>query len=83
MSETTGVDVHSVLFRPDERVEITYAERAELTENVSVVRTLVLDANKYKSDLGEIEEFLVDLIDTVLTDVRNPPERVPADRRER
>lgn len=67
-----------MLFRPDGFVEITYAERAEITPSVSVVRTIVLEREKFSEDIADVELALFELVDEGLLALRNPPASEPA-----
>lgn len=69
------VDIHSVLFRPDDRVEITYAEKREQSEAIAVVRTIVIDRAKFEEDVSDLETAAFELVDLGLEALRNPPER--------
>ena len=69
-----------MLFRPDGMVEITYAEKAELTPSVSVVKTIVLERAKFAEDVQDIEMALFELVDEGLLVLRNPPSTEPTRR---
>lgn len=79
--EPTAVEVHSILFRPDDTIEITYAEPEELTPDVSVVRTILLKRERFEGAIRELEFLGRALIDEGLVAVRQPPETRPASRR--
>lgn len=77
MSSRPPVQVHSILFRPDNMVEITYAEEAEISPNVTVVRTVVLERSKFADDVDDLEVATLELVDEALLVLRNPPDEEP------
>lgn len=72
------VEIHSVIFRPDGIVEITYAEKEDLTPEVSLVRTILVSRDKFWNDVQDIEVALFELVDEGLLALRNPPATEPA-----
>ncbi len=72
------VEVHSVIFRPDGMLEITFAEKAELTPTVSVVKTLLIEREKFGEDIDDLEIEIFELVDEALLALRNPPDSVPS-----
>jgi hypothetical protein len=77
MIEPAPVEVHSIMFRPDGYVELTYAERYELSEFVSVVKTIVIEKSKFKEELDDLQLAAFELIDEALLVLTNPPDREP------
>lgn len=78
MTEQPPVQAHSVLFRPDGYVEITYAESSEMSATVNVIRTIVLERERFLSDIQDLEISVLELVDEGLLALRNPPDKVPA-----
>lgn len=74
------VEVHSVLFRPDNSVEVTWAESDEVTPEVSLVRTIVISRQEFASACDDVEDFTRDLIEDALVRLRNPADRKPSRR---
>lgn len=77
MQSKPPVQVHSVLFRPDNMVEISYAEESEITASVTLVRTVVLDRSKFADDIDDVEVALLELVDEALLILRDPPAEEP------
>ena len=75
---TAPVEIHSVLFRPDGVVEITFAERADITPKASKIQTVVLDREEFRDDIQDVELALFELVDEGLLAIRNPPAAEPA-----
>lgn len=72
------VQVHSVLFRPDGYLEVTYAEASEMSPAVNVVRTIVMERERFLIDIQDLEISIMELVDEGLLALRNPPDREPA-----
>lgn len=72
------IDIHSIMFRPDDRVEITYAEKREQNETIAVIRTVVVERREFEQDFDDMEQFALDVLDEAVKRVRNPPETLPA-----
>lgn len=68
--DTKPVEIHSVLFRPDGQVEVTYAEKDEITPVCSTVRTVVLAREKFEGDIQDLELALFELVDEGLLAAR-------------
>lgn len=71
------IQVHSIMFRPDGLVEITYAEEYELSPHVSIVKTIVLDRNEFREDVDDLEIAAFELVDEAIIKLRNPPKKEP------
>lgn len=71
------VEIHSVIFRPDGMAEISFAEKAELTPTVSVVKTLLIDRQRFAEEIDDLEIAVFELVDEALLALRNPPDSVP------
>lgn len=83
MSDMDGppVEIHTVLFRPDGYVEITYAERGDLSEEVNVIRTIVLSRERFLGDIQDLEINIAELVDEGLLALRLDREK--RDKKER
>ncbi len=71
------VEIHSVIFRPDGMLEISFAEKADLTPTVSVVKTIILDRQRFAGDIDDLEIAVFELVDEGLLGLRNPPDSAP------
>lgn len=72
MSDFQGppVEIHTVLFRPDGYVEVTYAEREDLTADINVIRTIVLSRERFLGDIQDLEVNIAELVDEGLLALR-------------
>lgn len=75
--EPLPVDIHGILFRPDDRIEITYAEKREQSSAIAVVRTIVFERNKFNQEADDLESDAFELVDLALQALRDPPDSVP------
>lgn len=65
--------VHSVSFDHSEDVlEITYADLGDQADGMGMIKTVALQRDLFATEISEIESDLRDLIDEVLTSIRNP-----------
>ncbi len=78
--ESLPVDIHNILFRPDDRVEITYAEKREQSDTIAVVRTIVIDQSRFREEVSDLETEAFELVDMALEALRDPPDKEPARR---
>lgn len=69
------VVVESVSFS-EHALQITYFERADLTEYVTLQRALLIDVQQVKEEVEELQDVLRDLVDKALLLKRNPPKRL-------
>lgn len=76
------IQIQNVAFRPDGIVEVTYSEPHDMSDHIGLVKLLMFDATIVENELDELGEFLIDLVDTVMVKLRNPPETKPGLRRQ-
>lgn len=67
--------IHSLTFRPDGLVELSFAELREEVENAAMLRTVVFDEPVFGDEVDDLRDFLNDLIDEVLIYLRNDDAR--------
>lgn len=72
-----SLEIHAVMFRPDDQLEITYQETRDRSDTVTVIRTVLIDSKTFRRAIAEIEENLVELVDAALLALRNPPDTEP------
>lgn len=75
--EPLPVDIHGIMFRPDDRIEITYAEKREQSDTVAVIRTMLIDRKKFSEQVSDLESDTLELVDMALQALRNPPDTEP------
>lgn len=76
-SDSAPVEIHTIMFRPDGFVEITFAEKYELTPAVSVVKTIILDRSKFREDVDDLEVAAFELVDEGYIKLANPSDKEP------
>lgn len=74
------VTVISISFN-ESVVEITYTESREATDNIAMVKTLVLNDARYRENVAYIMDEAEEIIDDALLQLRNPADKI--DRRQR
>lgn len=79
MTDDPEVFVHSVMFRIDDMVEITYLEKRHQTERAGASTSVVAEWDDVKDDIEDIQEALRDLIDRIWERIRHPEESKKSD----
>lgn len=68
MAYDSDVAVSSLSIRPDGLIEVTYAEQRDLSDDISIVRSVMYDSTRVASaETAELLDVLRELIDTVLS----------------
>lgn len=69
--DPSDVDVHSVAFRPDGAIEITFDEARDLTDAAVLAKTIIFKRDVLnKADYEEVLESLREWIDEGLRSIR-------------
>lgn len=72
-----SLEVHGVMFRPDDLIEITYQEDRDRGEVINVIRTILIPKEVLRSDVDDLQQNAVDLIDAAILLQRNPADSEP------
>lgn len=70
------VYVSSLVFRPDDMVEITYMESRDQGERAGLVRTLVVERTLFPEEFDDLVGDIQDLIDDTIVELRHPSPEV-------
>lgn len=81
MREQPPVQIQAVVFRGDGEVEISYAEEREQSEALAAARIISVQRGDFEREFDILEEMIVTLVDDAWERHRNPPETIPARRR--
>ena len=73
---TDDRDIHTVALT-DETIEITYADRKEITPQGAQFRTVLFPRTAVDKEYDEVMEALYDCLDRGLLGMRNPPKLLP------
>lgn len=57
-------------------LQITYFERTDLTEYVSVQKAMLIDVEHITEEVDELQDLLREIVDKALVLKRNPPKRL-------
>lgn len=77
MSYLSDVAVQSISFRPDNVIEITYAEQRDITPAGTLVKCLIFEGGKFPGLTDELMDEVRELIDAVLGEMAGTPTSIP------
>jgi hypothetical protein len=60
----------------EQAIQITYFERKDLTEFVTVQHAMLVDVEQVQDEVDEIQDLLREIVDKALVLKRNPPKRL-------
>lgn len=66
--------IQSVMFRPDEAIEITYLEEREQTNRAGLVKTVVFERSLASAEIADVLDTLSDVIGKVWISIRTSDE---------
>lgn len=76
-----SIVLQSVVMRPDGAVEVVYSDDRDIGSNAQMYRTLVFDMTEFSELLFEFSVAVEDLVDGVISQMRDTPKRLPGNTR--
>lgn len=86
MAEVMGDSLKAIVIQnvsfSDMGVEVAFFETREQTENVALMKSIVFTRAMFAADIEDLMSDIEDLVDSALTALRNPPQKIanPRDR---
>lgn len=76
MSYQSDVAIQQISFRPDNIIEVTYAEQRDISDHATLVKLLMFDRDLAPQMVDELVDLSREVVDAVLVAMRGDPMKI-------